>query len=159
MFQPMERRSGHHEFLPHLQITWTSLYNSTESTCRDLLETWSSLEAAHYTMKIFLAFLLAMGIIVTQGDAFCFSKLFKPGEAEKGCMLDGVLYPFGEIPRTENCFRCSCSKNEMHCCSLYHTPVNYDKETCKVIFNKKNCDYEVVQKHPSKPCSGYARVG
>lgn len=49
-------------------------------------------------------------------------------------------------------------------CSLfvngsYHTPVNYDKETCKVIFNKKDCDYEVVQKHPSKPCSGYARVG
>lgn len=46
--------------------------------------------------KIFLAFLLAMGIIVTQGDAFCFSKLFKPGEAEKGrtevvISLNGIL--------------------------------------------------------------------
>lgn len=25
-----------------------------------------------------------MGIIVTQGDAFCFHQFFKPGEAEKG---------------------------------------------------------------------------
>lgn len=31
MFQPMERRSGHHEFLPHLQITWTSLYSTVYS--------------------------------------------------------------------------------------------------------------------------------
>ncbi|XP_021255475.1 beta-microseminoprotein-like isoform X2 [Numida meleagris] len=110
-------------------------------------------------MKIILSFLLAMGIIVTHGDAFCFSKMFKPGEAKNGCMLDGVLYPFGEIPRTEECLTCSCSQHEMHCCSLYHTPVDYDKETCKVIFNKKKCDYDVLPKDPSKPCSRYSRVG
>ncbi|XP_065602196.1 beta-microseminoprotein [Cyrtonyx montezumae] len=110
-------------------------------------------------MKTFLAFLLAMGIIVTKGDAYCFSQFFRPGEAEKGCMIDGVLYPFGEISRTEDCHTCSCSKQEMHCCSLFHTPVNYDKETCKIIFNKKDCDYEVVQKDSSKPCSFYTRIG
>ncbi|XP_010171067.2 beta-microseminoprotein [Antrostomus carolinensis] len=110
--------------------------------------------------KSFLAFLVAMGIIVTLGDAYCFSKLNKPGEAEKGCILDGKLYPFGEIARTENCLRCSCSQNEMRCCSLFHTPVAYDKENCKVVFNKESCDYDVVQKSdPSKQCHVYSRVG
>ncbi|NWR57745.1 MSMB protein, partial [Bucorvus abyssinicus] len=76
-----------------------------------------------------------------------------------GCMLDGKLYPFGEIERTENCLRCSCSRTEMHCCSLYHTPVRYDKNACRVFFNKKRCDYDVVQiSDPSKECSSYSRV-
>uniref|UniRef100_A0A8C2U5Z4 Beta-microseminoprotein-like n=2 Tax=Coturnix japonica TaxID=93934 RepID=A0A8C2U5Z4_COTJA len=90
---------------------------------------------------------------------YCFTQLYKPGEAEKGCMMDGVLYPFGEISRTEGCFRCSCSQSEMHCCTLYTTPVGYDKETCKVIFNEKDCNYEVVPKYPSKECAWHARVG
>ncbi|KFO86884.1 Beta-microseminoprotein, partial [Buceros rhinoceros silvestris] len=75
-----------------------------------------------------------------------------------GCMLHGKLYPFGEIERTKNCLRCSCSRTEMHCCSLYHTPVQYDKNTCKVIFNKERCDYDVVPIDPSKECSFYSRV-
>ncbi|KFW00397.1 Beta-microseminoprotein, partial [Fulmarus glacialis] len=76
-----------------------------------------------------------------------------------GCILDGKLYPFGEIARTENCFRCSCSQDAMRCCSLFHTPTGYDKENCKVIFNKKSCDYDVVQKSdPSKECFVYSRV-
>ncbi|KAK2518747.1 hypothetical protein Q9966_014200 [Columba livia] len=111
-------------------------------------------------MKNFLAFIVAMGIIVTLGDAYCFSKMHKPGEATKGCTLDGKLYPFGEIARTENCFRCSCSKDGMRCCSLFHTPVNYDKENCKTVFNKNSCDYDVVQiSDPSKLCPIYSRVG
>uniref|UniRef100_A0A8B9IYR1 Beta-microseminoprotein n=2 Tax=Amazona collaria TaxID=241587 RepID=A0A8B9IYR1_9PSIT len=88
-------------------------------------------------MKRFLAFLVAMGITVTLGDAYCFSKINKPGET-KGCVLDGKLYPYGEIARTENCLRCSCSKREINCCSLFLTPIGYDKENCRVIFNKKN---------------------
>ncbi|KAF1408400.1 Beta-microseminoprotein, partial [Spheniscus humboldti] len=76
-----------------------------------------------------------------------------------GCILDGKLYPFGEIARTDNCFRCSCSREAMRCCSLFHTPTRYDKENCKVIFNKKSCDYDVVQKSdPSKECIVYSRV-
>ncbi|XP_009813098.2 beta-microseminoprotein [Gavia stellata] len=111
-------------------------------------------------MKSFLAFLVAMGIMVTLGDAYCFSKMNKPGEADKGCILDGKLYPFGEIARTDNCFRCSCSQQAMLCCSLFHTPIGYDKENCKVVFNKKSCDYDVVQKSdPSKECLVYSRVG
>ncbi|XP_009998635.1 PREDICTED: beta-microseminoprotein-like [Chaetura pelagica] len=101
-----------------------------------------------------------MGIIVTLGDAYCFSKLYKTGEAKEGCTLEGKLYPFGEIARTENCFRCNCSPHAMRCCSLFHTPIDYDKVNCKVIFNKKICDYEVVQKSdPSKECAVYSRVG
>lgn len=34
--------------------------------------------------KSFLAFLVAMGVIVTLGDAYCFSKMNKPEESDKG---------------------------------------------------------------------------
>ncbi|NXG69966.1 MSMB protein, partial [Baryphthengus martii] len=76
-----------------------------------------------------------------------------------GCIVDGKLYPFGEIPRTENCFACSCSQQKIACCSLFHTPISYDKENCKVVFNKEKCDYDVLQKSdPSKECVVYSRV-
>ncbi|XP_017581452.1 PREDICTED: beta-microseminoprotein isoform X4 [Corvus brachyrhynchos] len=111
-------------------------------------------------MKSFLAFLIAMGVIVTLGDAYCWSKIHKPGEAKNGCMLNGKLYPLGHIERTEDCYRCSCSETEMKCCSLFTTPVAYDKKKCKVVFNKEHCDYDVVQKDdPSKECFVYSRVG
>ncbi|NXA34583.1 MSMB protein, partial [Eudromia elegans] len=75
-----------------------------------------------------------------------------------GCILDGKLYPFGEIEKTENCHRCSCSQEEIRCCSLYHTPI-YDRERCKAVFNKKSCSYIVVEKDdPSKECFVYSRV-
>ncbi|NWW63639.1 MSMB protein, partial [Ifrita kowaldi] len=76
-----------------------------------------------------------------------------------GCMLNGKLYPFGFIERTEDCYRCSCSQTAMGCCSLFGTPVAYDNKKCKVVFNKKRCDYDVVQKDdPSKECFVYSRV-
>ncbi|NXO07673.1 MSMB protein, partial [Oriolus oriolus] len=76
-----------------------------------------------------------------------------------GCMLNRKLYPFGLIERTEDCYRCSCSEEKMQCCSLFTTPVAYDKKKCKLVFNKKSCDYDVVQKDdPSKECSVYSRV-
>ncbi|NXQ20163.1 MSMB protein, partial [Peucedramus taeniatus] len=76
-----------------------------------------------------------------------------------GCMINGKLYPFGLIERTEDCYQCSCGRGGMNCCSLFHTPVDYDKEECKVLFNKKRCDYDVVQKHDhSKMCSAQSRV-
>ncbi|XP_061315260.1 beta-microseminoprotein-like isoform X1 [Pezoporus flaviventris] len=113
-----------------------------------------------FLQKSFLAFLVAMGITVSLGDAYCFSKINKPEETNKGCVLDGKLYPYGEITRTENCFRCHCSKTHIQCCSLFHTPLSYDRESCRVIFNKKTCDYEVVQKSdPTKECNSYSRVG
>ncbi|XP_061857671.1 beta-microseminoprotein isoform X2 [Colius striatus] len=111
-------------------------------------------------MKSFLTFLVAMGIIVTPGDAYCFTKINKPGESDKGCILQGKLYPFGEIARTESCFSCSCSRDAMRCCSLFHTPIGFDEENCKVIFNKRRCDYDLVQKSDlSKACDVYSRVG
>ncbi|NWI74543.1 MSMB protein, partial [Dryoscopus gambensis] len=76
-----------------------------------------------------------------------------------GCMLNGKLYPFGLIERTEDCYRCSCSQTQIQCCSLFGTPVSYDEEKCKIIVNKKRCDYDVVEKDdPSKVCSFQTRV-
>ncbi|NXU97834.1 MSMB protein, partial [Cettia cetti] len=76
-----------------------------------------------------------------------------------GCMLNGKLYPFGHIERTEDCLQCYCSKGVMDCCSLFQPPVGYDKENCKVVFNKKRCNYDVVQKDdPSKECIFYSLV-
>ncbi|NWW73207.1 MSMB protein, partial [Climacteris rufus] len=76
-----------------------------------------------------------------------------------GCILNGKLYPFGHIDRTDDCFRCSCSQRMMSCCSLFHTPISYDKEKCKVVFNENTCNYDVVQKDdPSKECFVYSRV-
>ncbi|NXH51214.1 MSMB protein, partial [Rhabdornis inornatus] len=67
----------------------------------------------------------------------CWRKIYKPGEAQNGCMVNGKLYPFGRIERTEDCYTCNCEKYEIECCSLYHTPVAYDKKKCEVIFNRK----------------------
>ncbi|NXQ35378.1 MSMB protein, partial [Alaudala cheleensis] len=70
-----------------------------------------------------------------------------------GCMLNGKLYPFGRIERTEDCLKCDCGKDGMDCCSLYFTFRAYDTENCKVVFNKKRCNYDLVQKDdPSKEC-------
>ncbi|XP_063262545.1 beta-microseminoprotein-like [Prinia subflava] len=111
-------------------------------------------------MRIFLAFLVAMGSLVTLGDAHCFGVPQNPGRPYKGCMKNGKLYPFGHIERTEDCHRCNCRERVLDCCSLFHTPIGYDKENCKVIFNKKRCDYDVVQKDdPSQECIVYSRVG
>ncbi|NWZ95212.1 MSMB protein, partial [Nesospiza acunhae] len=76
-----------------------------------------------------------------------------------GCMINGKLYPFGHIERTEDCYKCDCDEVEVECCSLFHIPFSYDKKKCEVVFNKKRCDYDVVQKNnPSKMCSVYSRV-
>ncbi|NWR09075.1 MSMB protein, partial [Paradoxornis webbianus] len=70
-----------------------------------------------------------------------------------GCMMNGKLYPFGRIERTEDCYRCFCGKDAMECCSIFRTPVSYDKKNCIVILNRKRCDYDVVQRDdPSKMC-------
>ncbi|NWY64263.1 MSMB protein, partial [Erithacus rubecula] len=70
-----------------------------------------------------------------------------------GCMMNGKLYPLGLIERTEDCYRCNCGKYAIRCCSLIFTPHHYDGENCKMILNRKRCDYDVVQKDdPSKKC-------
>ncbi|NWX66889.1 MSMB protein, partial [Promerops cafer] len=76
-----------------------------------------------------------------------------------GCMMNGKLYPFGHIERTEDCYTCNCSKGGMQCCSLFHSLAGYDKKKCMVVFNKKRCDFDVVQKDdPSKECLVSSRV-
>ncbi|NXA79593.1 MSMB protein, partial [Thryothorus ludovicianus] len=69
-----------------------------------------------------------------------------------GCMLNGKLYPFGRIERTEDCHACTCAERAMSCCSLFFTSVQHD-ENCKVLLNRKLCKLEVVRKDdPSKTC-------
>ncbi|KFP83710.1 Beta-microseminoprotein, partial [Acanthisitta chloris] len=76
-----------------------------------------------------------------------------------GCMLHGRLYPFGLTERTEDCFSCRCNAVSMRCCSLFHTPVGYDRKNCKVVFNKETCNYDVVRKNdPSKECVVYSSI-
>uniref|UniRef100_A0A8C3Y444 MSMB protein n=1 Tax=Catharus ustulatus TaxID=91951 RepID=A0A8C3Y444_CATUS len=77
-----------------------------------------------------------------------------------GCMMNGKLYPFGDIERTEFCYRCHCNRTWIRCCSLFLRPVRYDERECKAIFNKTSCGYDVVQKDdPSKVCSAFGHVG
>ncbi|XP_027528955.1 beta-microseminoprotein [Neopelma chrysocephalum] len=111
-------------------------------------------------MKSFLAFLVAMGIIVAMGDAACSIMPQRPGKVYRGCVWNGKLYPLGHIERTEDCLSCDCSRTVMTCCAKFFTPVQYDKENCEVVFNEERCDYDVVQKNdPSKMCYPVARVG
>ncbi|RLW04181.1 hypothetical protein DV515_00006011 [Chloebia gouldiae] len=76
-------------------------------------------------------------------------------------MMNGKLYPFGDIERTEDCCKCYCRESEMKCCSLSFNTSFYNKKKCKLLFNKERCDYDVVQKDdPSKPCRFlYIRTG
>nr|XP_026655384.1 beta-microseminoprotein-like [Zonotrichia albicollis] len=100
-----------------------------------------------------------MGILVTLADAYCWRKTRRPGEAKDGCVWNGKLYPFGHIERTEDCYQCDCDEGGMQCCSLFFIPRSYDKEKCKVVFNKKHCRYDVLQRDdPSQPCSGFSAV-
>ncbi|XP_077640747.1 beta-microseminoprotein-like [Lonchura striata] len=112
-------------------------------------------------MKSFLAFLVAMGITVTLSDANCITSDREPGWPYRGCMRKGKLYPFGHIERTEDCFQCYCHESGMECCTLSYNTISYNKDECKLVFNKERCDYDVVQKDdPTKPCrSGYSRAG
>nr|XP_031361007.1 uncharacterized protein LOC110475131 [Lonchura striata domestica] len=84
-------------------------------------------------MKSFLAFLVTMGIIVTLSDADCWRKIHKPEEA----------------------------KNVLFATDSSYNTISYNKDECKLVFNKERCDYDVVQKDdPTKPCrSGYSRAG
>ncbi|KAL9847372.1 beta-microseminoprotein-like [Geothlypis trichas] len=116
--------------------------------------------AVNCSMKCFLAFLVAVGSMVTLCDAVCFTALQVPGRPYRGCMIDGKLYPFGHIERTEDCYKCDCRVGQMQCCSLFFFPGSYDKEKCKVVFNKKRCRYYFLQRDdPSQPCSsGHSAV-
>ncbi|CAN8216368.1 unnamed protein product [Coccothraustes coccothraustes] len=98
--------------------------------------------------------------MVSMGDAYCSVALQAPGRPYRGCIRNGKLYPLGHIERTEDCYKCDCWKGGMECCSLFFTPVSYDKKRCKVVFNKKHCRYDVLQRDdPSQPCYEYAAVG
>ncbi|XP_063019685.1 beta-microseminoprotein-like isoform X3 [Melospiza melodia melodia] len=78
-------------------------------------------------MKSFLAFLVAVGTMVTLADAGCVTALQVPGRPFRGCMWNGKLYPYGFIERTEDCYKCSCDERSMECCDIcFDTPEKHD---------------------------------
>uniref|UniRef100_A0A803V4T0 Beta-microseminoprotein n=1 Tax=Ficedula albicollis TaxID=59894 RepID=A0A803V4T0_FICAL len=90
---------------------------------------------------------------------YCYSSIWSSLKSQGSSMVNGKLYPLGHTERTEFCYKCDCKKDRMRCCSLPNPPY-YDGEKCKVIFNRKSCDYDVVQKDdPSKACRLVVRVG
>ncbi|NWI19834.1 MSMB protein, partial [Crypturellus soui] len=72
----------------------------------------------------------------------------------------GNTRPFGSQWRTKNCLDCSCGTEGIRCCSSYATPVDFDREKCERIFQKKTCSYKVVKKDDhTKECPVFAWVG
>ncbi|CAM4580763.1 unnamed protein product [Lepidochelys olivacea] len=110
-------------------------------------------------MKCFLGFLLAVGILVTLCDAACFYEVASPRKSTRGCIQDGKLYHYGAT-WIKDCYRCSCDKGGIQCCSIFFRPHGFDEEKCKLTFHKESCSYSLVQKaNPSKTCPFTGMVG
>ncbi|KAG8551985.1 hypothetical protein GDO81_004364 [Engystomops pustulosus] len=84
-----------------------------------------------------------------------------PGEKIKGCTYGDIIYPFDSKWRTEECYDCWCfSDGNYKCCQAYGTPVDYDKENCISVFDRKNCVYKVTRiDDPTTECEIYGMVG
>nr|XP_006118216.1 beta-microseminoprotein-like [Pelodiscus sinensis] len=103
-------------------------------------------------MKCLLGFLLALGLWVTLCDAYCYFRLNDPATFTKGCLDDGELHKF-DSTWISNCHRCYCSQNGIRCCSVFHSPREFDEEKCESIFSKETCTFTVVEKADhSKTC-------
>ncbi|XP_041424741.1 beta-microseminoprotein [Xenopus laevis] len=109
-------------------------------------------------MKCILAFVIALGILVTTCNAACFYQ--QPDENQEGCLYDGELHRLRSTFRTKDCMRCTCAMDgSMRCCDISGRPVRYDKEKCEAVFNEKTCIYRVVEKKDhSKECE-HSMVG
>ncbi|XP_040292833.1 beta-microseminoprotein-like [Bufo bufo] len=85
----------------------------------------------------------------------------KPGTEPKGCYFRKKMYQLNSQWRTKDCFDCSCDSNgKFKCCTAYGKPVNYDKERCKFVFDRKNCVYNLIpNEDPTKQCESYGMVG
>ncbi|XP_069836606.1 beta-microseminoprotein-like isoform X2 [Dendropsophus ebraccatus] len=114
-------------------------------------------------MKFLVALAFGAGILVVACNAFCFNGLSKGvhGEEPAGCYYRKRIYPPNSQWRTKDCLNCTCgSSGRFECCSAYGKPVNYDKETCKFVFDKKECVYKLIpNEDPTKQCQSYGMVG
>ncbi|XP_056386391.1 beta-microseminoprotein-like [Hyla sarda] len=79
----------------------------------------------------------------------------------QGCYYRRKMYPLKSQWRTKTCMDCTCSSDGSYeCCSAYGTPVRYDKERCKFVFDQKECVYKLIpNEDPAKQCESYAMVG
>ncbi|KAG9462996.1 hypothetical protein GDO78_022644 [Eleutherodactylus coqui] len=113
--------------------------------------------------KFLLTIAFGAGILVVFCNAACERGLseLKPGEKPEGCYVKGQMYPLNSKWRTKDCWDCTCgSSGDYECCTAYGTPVNYDPERCKFVFDQKNCVYKLIPNpDPTKPCESYGMVG
>ncbi|XP_053889260.1 beta-microseminoprotein-like [Malaclemys terrapin pileata] len=110
-------------------------------------------------MKCFLGFLLAIGILVTLCDAYCFFEPDSPQKSTQGCIQDGKQYLYGAT-WIKDCHSCTCGEEGIGCCSTFSRPAGFDEKKCKLIFHKESCSYSVVEKdNPSKTCPFTEMVG
>ncbi|OCT71848.1 hypothetical protein XELAEV_18034825mg [Xenopus laevis] len=110
--------------------------------------------------NLVLVSVIAFGLLVTSCNASCAIYIPEVGKI-KGCKYKGKLHRLGSTFRTKDCMDCSCGLDgSMECCQSYKTPVQYDKEKCTAVFNKKTCSYQVVEKkNRSRECDVFAMVG
>ncbi|KAJ1142970.1 hypothetical protein NDU88_009282 [Pleurodeles waltl] len=110
-------------------------------------------------MKYLLGFSLLLIVSDLGCDAACYGHRLHSDA--KGCLIDGKLRPFGSTTRTKQCMSCTCSSSSgIECCSLYVTPVKYDKENCKTFLDYKSCVTRVVRNDdPNVECPVFAAVG
>uniref|UniRef100_A0A452HG89 Beta-microseminoprotein n=1 Tax=Gopherus agassizii TaxID=38772 RepID=A0A452HG89_9SAUR len=81
-------------------------------------------------------------------DAQCYVEMIDP-KAKR----DGDFHKFNTRWKTKDCFRCTCSKQTIECCSLTLTPVGYDQEKCESVFDVESCSYQVRGKiNPLQRC-------
>ncbi|XP_041424738.1 beta-microseminoprotein-like [Xenopus laevis] len=109
-------------------------------------------------MKCVLAFVIAVGILLTTCNAACFNQ--QPDGNQKGCLYKGKMHRLGSTFRTKDCMECTCDMDgSLRCCDISGRPVEYDEKKCEVLFDKKTCMYRVVEKKDhSKECK-HSMVG
>ncbi|XP_077310513.1 beta-microseminoprotein-like [Lithobates pipiens] len=109
-------------------------------------------------MKYLVAAILCVGFILSVCDAFCMNQpppMLKYGQKHlRGCVFEGKLHKLGSKWITENCMDCSCrSDGSVGCCSKLGLPMEFDRNRCEYIEDKKTCTWRVVSKEdPTKDC-------
>ncbi|XP_071986001.1 beta-microseminoprotein-like isoform X2 [Engystomops pustulosus] len=77
-----------------------------------------------------------------------------------GCNYGGEFHKFGSSWKTNTCKKCDCYPDgAMGCCDIGGYPGNYDKEKCKIIYDKDHCPITVVRKDDPRKTCPHSMVG
>uniref|UniRef100_A0A8C6DZ24 Beta-microseminoprotein n=1 Tax=Moschus moschiferus TaxID=68415 RepID=A0A8C6DZ24_MOSMO len=102
---------------------------------------------------------VVLATFVTLCNAQCY---FIPNESStsNGCKdLNGVTHQLKSDWETDNCESCHCDDGGIECCNTAAIPMDYDRDKCQAVLNKKTCTYTVLEKkNPLKTCTVKAWV-